>query len=159
MNNIEIKSVRLRDESAPECGHKGALNTSVSHGPGRRASGVGIRNSKLEGECTCVARRPKNVPATSGLNELLTTTCDAHTCSTLIFERTLPCLTSIDPFLSHLNPEMTCNPAMYTNQVESHISRWFVIIEILVKWSRLHSQVHFCIEETFVFFSCVLKDL
>lgn len=60
--------------------NKEPLNMSVSQGP------IGIGNSKLGGECTCVARRPKNVGATSGLNELLTTTCDVHTCFLLILK-------------------------------------------------------------------------
>lgn len=152
MNNNKIKSVRLRD-SITVCGHKGALNVCVDCVPW--AGGMG--NSKLEGECTCVARRPKNVAATSALNELLTTTCDAHTCSTLTIKAFCSCVPSIEPFLSHWSVQRSCVPALDVISDESHISRWFVIIEILVKWSRLHSQVHFCIEETFVFFFLCFK--
>lgn len=89
MNNIEIKSVRLRDSLWAQ--------RSINHVCVPWLAGIG--NSKLEGERTCVARRPKNVPATSGLNELLTTTCYAHTCSALQNEATLPCLPSTEPFL------------------------------------------------------------
>lgn len=75
MNNINIKRGRLRVT------YKIWAQRSIKHVCVPWS--VGIGNSKLEGECTCVARRPKNVPATSGLNELLTTTWDAHTCSSV----------------------------------------------------------------------------
>lgn len=115
MNNIKIKSRRLRD-TISECEQQ----RSIKHVCVPWA--VGIGNSKLEGECTCVARRPKNSPATSGLNEF-----NHYLRQTHVFQRPYQDTLALYPihrtFLSYSKLTTPDRRALYRTFIVIHTSR------------------------------------